>query len=49
MPIFKDNGKLTPVKEKKFKREQKLQDLVENNLNTLLGLEFISTRSPARV
>ena len=43
MPIFKDNGKLTPIKEKKFKRERKLQDLVENNLNTLLGLEFIST------
>ena len=43
MPIFKNNGKLTPIKEKKFKRERKLQDLVESNLNTLLGLEFIST------
>ena len=44
MPIFsKDNGKLAPIKEKKFKLERKLQDLVESNLNTLLGLEFIST------
>ena len=43
MPIFKNNGKLTPVKEKKFKLESELQSLVEGNLGTLLGLEFIST------
>ena len=43
MPIFKNNGKLVPIKEKKIKLERDLQTLVEANLTTLLGLEFIST------
>ncbi len=44
MAIFKiENGFLTPIKEKSFKLEREIQNVVEKSLSTLLGLEFIRT------
>lgn len=37
------NGKLIAKKEKPFALEKDLQSLVENNLNTILGLQFVTT------
>lgn len=37
------NNKLAPIKEKKIMLEKDLQQLVEANLETLFGLEFLST------
>lgn len=37
------NGQLTQVKEKPFKLEKEIQTVVEKNLHTLLGLDFIKT------
>lgn len=43
MPIFKiKNSKFTKIKEKSFDYEKDLQKLVEQNLEELFGLEFIS-------
>ena len=38
-----DNGKLSTQKEIAFKLEKDLQKLVEENLNVILGLQFIAT------
>lgn len=38
-----DAGQLTLIKEKPFKLEKEIQDIVEKNLLTLLGLDFIKT------
>lgn len=44
MATFKiDNEVLTQIKEKPFKLEREIQNIVENNISTLLGLEFIKT------
>lgn len=44
MPIFQiKNKKLFQVKEKKFDLEKDLQGLTEENLETIFGLEFISS------
>lgn len=37
------NEQLTLIKEKLFKLEKEIQNIVEKNLHTLLGLEFIKT------
>lgn len=42
--LFKlENKTIKKIVEKDFKLEKKIQSLVENNMNTLLGLEFITT------
>lgn len=44
MPLFNSNSKnqeLNQIKETPFKLEREIQHLVEANLNTLLGLEFV--------
>ncbi|MDE7355553.1 MAG: hypothetical protein K2N21_02105 [Rikenellaceae bacterium] len=38
-----DDGQLTIIKEKPFKPEKEIQNIVEKNLGTLLGLDFIKT------
>lgn len=44
MPIYKINsGKLIPIKEQLIKLEKDLQKLTEDNLETILGLKFVST------
>ena len=46
MPLFNSNSKLeilNQVKETPFKLERQIQYLVEANLNTLLGLEFVKS------
>lgn len=48
MPIFKiNNGKLTQISNRpfsdNFEKEKKLQNLIENNLSSVFGLEFVST------
>jgi hypothetical protein len=41
MSIFKiTQNKLTPIKEKPIKLEKDLQNLTENNLETVFELEF---------
>ena len=35
------NEQLTLIKEKPFKLEKEIQNIVEQNLQTLLGLDFI--------
>ena len=37
------NNKLQSIKEKRFALEKELQDIVENNLEEIFGLEFVST------
>jgi len=47
MPVFQiKKKKLLPVKEKRFNLESDLQKLVEDNLKTLFGLEFVSSEFP---
>lgn len=47
MPVFQiKKKKLLPVKEKRFNLERDLQKLVEDNLKTLFGLEFVSSEFP---
>lgn len=41
MPIYKLNQKLTIIKEEPFKFEKEIQSLVEENLTTLVHLDFI--------
>lgn len=43
MPLFKirTKDKLEIVKEKKFKLEKEIQELTEQNLNSVFGLEFV--------
>lgn len=36
-----NNEQLTLIKEKPFKLEKEIQNIVERNLQTLLGLDFI--------
>ena len=46
MPLFNSNSKqeiLNQIKEAPFKLEREIQHLVEMNLNTLLGLEFVKS------
>lgn len=46
MPLFNSNSKLeilNQVKEIPFQLERQIQHLVEANLNTLLGLEFVKS------
>ena len=44
MAMFKkENGKLSQVKEIAFKKEKDLQELTEKNLETIFGLEFVTT------
>lgn len=43
MALFKISGKLESIREKPFKLEKEIQQLVENNIELLLGLEFVST------
>lgn len=38
-----DNGKVKRVKAKEFKLEKDIQNFVENNVNELLSLEFVTT------
>lgn len=49
MPIFKiKNDRLTAYKEERFDLEKKLQQLIEKNLKTLFGLDFISSEFPIK-
>ena len=44
MPIFKINkDNLTPVKEVNIKLEKDLQNITENNLKVVFGLDFVSS------
>ena len=44
MELYKlNNNKLSPVDQKSFDLEKDIQSLVENNLETLFNLEFVST------
>ena len=46
MPLFNSNSKLeilNQIKEIPFQLERQIQHLVESNLNTLLGLEFVKS------
>lgn len=44
MPMFKQQkGALSQVKETSFKKEKDLQELTEQNLKTIFGLEFVAT------
>jgi|SRR3989344_6264342 len=44
MPIFKiEEGKLTPVSEKKISLEKNIQKLTEENLETIFGYKFIAS------
>jgi hypothetical protein len=44
MPIYKvDKDMLTHIREQKIEFERDIQRLTEKNLDTLLGLEFVST------
>ena len=38
-----ENGKLTPIKQVKFKNERELQRLTEENLEELFNLKFVAT------
>lgn len=47
MAIFQiKKKKLTPIKERRFNLERDLQELVEENLQTLFGLEFVTSEFP---
>ncbi len=43
MALFKIEKKLESIKEKPFRLEKEIQDLTENNLKTILGLEFVKS------
>ena len=44
MPLFKITDKnLESIKEKPFLLERELQELTENNLNRVFGLEFVKS------
>ena len=44
-----NNEQLTLIKEKPFKLEKEIQNIVERNLQTLLGLDFIKTEFSFRI
>lgn len=47
MRLYQINkGKLAKIKEEPFKLERDLQRLVENNLETLIGLQLIKSEFP---
>lgn len=47
MPIYKQSGdKLVSIKEKKIKLEKILQNLTEQNLQDIFGLDFITSEFP---
>ncbi|MDQ1325584.1 MAG: hypothetical protein QG564_708 [Campylobacterota bacterium] len=48
MSLFKiqKDEKLEVIKEKKFKLEKEIQQLTEQNLNTIFGLEFVRSEFP---
>jgi len=43
MALFKIGKKLEYIKEKRFRLEKEIQELTENNLKTILGLEFVKS------
>jgi predicted transport protein len=44
MPLYKNNkGTITQVREKPFKLERDIQNLLEENLNTIMGLELVKS------
>ncbi len=43
MAIYRIDNKLEYIKEKPFKLEKEIQDLTEQNLETILGLEFVKS------
>ena len=43
MALFKIEKKLEYIKEKPFKLEKEIQDLTEENLKTILGLDFVKS------
>lgn len=43
MALFKIEKKLEYIKEKPFRLEKEIQELTENNLKTILGLEFVKS------
>ena len=43
MPLFKIGQKLEHIKETSFKLEREIQQLTEQNLQTLLHLDFIKS------
>jgi predicted transport protein len=43
MALYKIEKDLKYIKEKPFKLEKEIQDLTENNLNTILGLDFVKS------
>lgn len=44
MPLYrKSQNKLTSIKRKKFDLEKEVQEITENNLETIFGLQFVST------
>jgi predicted transport protein len=44
MAMFRrQNSKLTPIKEIPFQKEKDLQELTEENLGTIFGLQFVAT------
>lgn len=43
MPLFKIKQKLEYIKEKPFKLEKEIQDLTEQNLKTVFGLDFVKS------
>jgi hypothetical protein len=43
MALYKIEKDLKYIKEKPFKLEKEIQDLTENNLSTILGLDFVKS------
>jgi predicted transport protein len=41
MALYKIGSKLDQIKEKSFRLEKEIQDLIEKNLNVILGLDFV--------
>ena len=41
MALYKTGSKLEQIKEKSFRLEKEIQDLIEKNLNVILGLDFV--------
>lgn len=47
MPLFfHKNSKLTPIREKAFSLEKEMQQLTEQNLEVIFGLQFVGTEVP---
>jgi RecB family endonuclease NucS len=46
MPLYKIGDQLNHIKETSFKLEREIQKLTENNLSTVLKLEFIRSEFP---